>query len=74
VFERQPLDLDKSVNKQGFGFSTWGAGVGSFAHILLIDTNTFATVSKTLWTGYLTGKNKPSGEWVWFGINNGEES
>lgn len=61
VFERQPLDLDQGVPKGGLGFSAWGAGAGSFAHLLTIRTDSFATTSKTLWSGYLTGKNKPAG-------------
>jgi hypothetical protein len=61
VFERQALDLDKGVPKDGIGFSTWGARVGSFAHILRISTETFETTGKTLWSGYLTGKNQPAG-------------
>jgi hypothetical protein len=61
VFERQPTDLDKSAPKDRLGFSTWGANVGSFAHVMTVRTDTYETTSKALWTGYLTGKNKPAG-------------
>lgn len=61
VFERQPLDLDERVPADKLGFSTWGANAGSFAHLMAIDGQSWRTTSKTLWSGYLTGKNRPAG-------------
>lgn len=61
VFDRQPLDLDKNAPKDAIGFSTWGANAGSFAHVMCISTGKFETVAKAIWSGYLTGKNKPAG-------------
>jgi hypothetical protein len=61
VFERQPTSLDKPVAASGLGFSTWGANAGSFAHIMKIDTVAGETRNKTVWCGFLKGKEKPSG-------------
>lgn len=61
VFERQPTNLDVNVQAGGLGFSTWGAGVGSFTHIMKIDTTKGQTLSKTIWCGFLKSKDKPNG-------------
>jgi hypothetical protein len=65
VFEYAPYDLRTSVaaktGSKGLGFSTWGAGVGSFCHLMKIDPRTGEPLGKTLFVGYLKSKDKPSG-------------
>lgn len=62
VFEREPTNLDAGVKFQGLGFSTWGAYVGSFCHILKFDVSgpEPKVIGKTLWASYLRGKDKPN--------------
>jgi hypothetical protein len=62
VFEREPTNLDQAVKFQGLGFSTWGATVGSFCHILKFDVSGGEpkVIGKTLWASYLKGKDKPN--------------
>jgi hypothetical protein len=62
VFEREPGNLDQAVKFQGLGFSTWGANVGSFCHILKFDVSEAEpkVIGKTLWASYLKGKDKPN--------------
>jgi hypothetical protein len=64
VFERDVSDLDQRLPFKGLGFSLWGAGVGSFCHLLKLDLQKPAVLNKTIWTGYLRGKNVPSATWI----------
>jgi len=65
VFEYLPYDLRTRVSAKtgndGLGFSTWGAGVGSFCHLIKIDPRTGEPLGKTLFVAYLKGSNKPNG-------------
>ncbi len=70
VFEFMPYDLTSSVKQEvarrtgrkcGLGFSLWGANVGSFCHLMKIDPRTGEPLGKTIWSSYLSSKNKPSG-------------
>ena len=70
VLERLPYDLDTPVagylqekfgKRRGLSFSTWGASVGSFCHIMRIDPATGEPLAKTLFVAYLADTNKPNG-------------
>ncbi len=61
VLERQPYDLRKGVDAKGLGFSSWGAGVLSVAHLIRMDPKTAEVSAKTTWLAYLGDKNKPNG-------------
>ena len=66
VFTRNPIDLEKGVPKQGFGMSLWGAGVGSFCHLVRLRSTDFDVLAWTVWVSYLmpddkTGKDQPNG-------------
>lgn len=64
VFEYSPYDLKRSAypeGTKGLGFSLWGAGVGSFCHIMKIDPRSGEPLGKTIFVGYLKSKNVPSG-------------
>lgn len=60
VFNREPRDLDTKVTHPGLGFSAWGAGVLSLCHLLQLDPTTGEVLNKTVWCGYLSGKESPS--------------
>ncbi|TVR44268.1 MAG: hypothetical protein EA402_07360 [Planctomycetota bacterium] len=69
VFEFAPYDLKTPVRRAaqaatgratGLGFSTWGANVGSFAHIIRIDPRTGTPLAKANFIAYLASENKPS--------------
>ncbi len=69
VLEWAPYDLKTSVyraveartgRKTGLGFSTWGAGVGSFAHIIRLCFETGEPLAKSNFIGYLASRNAPS--------------
>ncbi|TVR48064.1 MAG: hypothetical protein EA402_00805 [Planctomycetota bacterium] len=69
VLEWAPYDLKTAVRrageaetgrKTGLGFSTWGANVGSFAHIIRMDPHTGAPLAKANFIAYLARENKPS--------------
>ncbi|TVR12031.1 MAG: hypothetical protein EA401_09915 [Planctomycetota bacterium] len=69
VFEYSPYDLKEGVRSAaehrtgrptGLGFSTWGAGVGSFAHIVRFDPRTGEPLAKTNFIAYLRSSGNPS--------------
>jgi hypothetical protein len=60
VLTRSPLNLDEGISFKGLGFSAWGAGALSLAHIIKINPKTYEVASQTLWCGYLSGKDKPN--------------
>ncbi len=60
VLRKLPLDLDKGTPFKGLGFSAWGAGVLSLAHIIKINPKTYEVLNQTLWCGFLSGKDKPN--------------
>ena len=69
VFEMAPYDMRRSVQdtilsetgkKSGLGFSTWGASVGSFCHLVKIDPRSGEPLAKTLFAPYRTSKNAPA--------------
>lgn len=61
VFLRQPRDLDADAHfKAGFIDSLWGAGVGSFAWLMTLDTDTQQTLGGSVMCAFLTEKNKPN--------------
>jgi hypothetical protein len=70
VFEYLPYDLKTSVyghiermtgRKPGLGFSTWGAGAGSFSHLMRIDPRSGELQAKTMYISFHISANKPSG-------------
>jgi len=61
VLERMPRDIDTPVGKKGLGFSSWGAGVLSLAHIIHLDPKSGRVLNKTLWCGFLSGSDRPNG-------------
>ncbi len=69
VMAHVPYDLTRNVRgaieertgrRTGLPFSTWGAGVGSFAHINKIDVETGEPLAYTLFIAYLGDRNRPS--------------
>ncbi|MCH8513768.1 MAG: hypothetical protein LAT83_19235 [Kiritimatiellae bacterium] len=75
VLEYLPQDLRTSVQADarrrtgegtGLGFSTWGAGVGSFTHMMKIDTDEVVVLGKTLFCAYLGDRNRPNSASVEF--------
>ena len=69
VKARVPYDLTRNVREAikertgretGLPFSTWGANVGSFAHINKIETETGEPLAYTLFIAYLGDRNAPS--------------
>lgn len=64
VIEYLPYDMKTSVysrtGNQGLGFSTWGAGVGSFMHLIKINPATGEPLAKTTYCSYLGSKNAPN--------------
>ncbi|MCC5849187.1 MAG: hypothetical protein JJU29_13960 [Verrucomicrobia bacterium] len=69
VMAHVPYDLTRNVREAikertgretGLPFSTWGAGVGSFAHINKLETETGEPLAYTLFIAYLADRNAPS--------------
>jgi hypothetical protein len=60
VLERDITDVDKPQPYKGLGFSLWGAQVGSFCHVLKIEPVAPKLLNKTIYVGYLSGKQRPS--------------
>ena len=48
----EAYDLSTIHGKKGLGFSAWGAGVLSLAHIVKMNTTTFEVENYTLWCGF----------------------
>jgi hypothetical protein len=66
VFGWNPIDPQKSAGKNGFGMSLWGAGVGSFCHVVKFRPGDFEVLGFTVWVAYMmpddkTGKDQPNG-------------
>ncbi len=54
VWTRSPIDLEKSHGGSwGFGMSSWGAGVGSFAHFARFDPTDFDVKAYCFWASYM---------------------
>ncbi|MFP4354944.1 MAG: hypothetical protein ACLFUJ_07435 [Phycisphaerae bacterium] len=53
VFTRNPVDLDKGLPQRGLGMSLWGAGVGSFCHIIHMDADTWKVHGYMTFAAYL---------------------
>lgn len=69
VWTRVPYDITRSApaaitentgQSSGLPFSTWGANVGSFAHLNRLDYETGNPLSYTLFIAYLASRNAPS--------------
>lgn len=55
IATRNPIDLDRPTDSKGIGMSVWGAGVGSYAHLVRFDPNTCDKVFYSFWASYLPG-------------------
>lgn len=69
VWAHVPFDLSRHMQEAirertgratGLPFSTWGAGIGSFAHLLRLDPADANPMSYTLFISYLWNENKPN--------------
>lgn len=56
VATRNPIDLHRPVDSNGIGMSSWGAGVGSFAHLTRFDPDTCDHVWYSLFAAYTADK------------------
>jgi hypothetical protein len=60
VFNRQPTDLDANLKYKGFIDSLWGAGVGTFSRLMLLENDPPKLLEGSIWCSFLTSKNKPN--------------
>jgi len=52
VFTRNPLDLTKEVPRDRWGMSLWGAGAGSFAHLIHFDPDSLEVYCYMVFAAY----------------------
>jgi hypothetical protein len=69
VWAHVPFDLTRHMQHaikettgrdRGLPFSTWGAGIGSFAHLIKLDPATANPLNYTLFISYLWNENRPN--------------
>ena len=54
VFTRQAADLSEPAPPEtGYGMSLWGAGAGSFMHLMRVDLERLYTRAYSVWSAYL---------------------
>ncbi len=71
VYTRHPIDLDRNVDMNNYGMSSWGMRVGQASYILRIDPDNFDVLAKSTWLSFVPNnfesagaRNRPNSIWI----------